>query len=239
MKRLLGVAALALACAAPALAGVPVVNGGSSVGEGLPLKAYATITPTVHLFGDSITAKLAIVADTKWVDPSRLQVNADFAPYEEMHAPTVQRLGVGRFAQVTWIWTLHCVRSACVPRVPPSDRFHVFQFHAAHIAYLEANNKPAYGLNASWPPIEVLSQISPGLVAFLDRTNRLNWQLGMTPVAAPTYRLSPTLLLWLAIAVAAAFGIAAIWFGSRWYLVVRPQPAPDAATVGAADEGSL
>jgi hypothetical protein len=215
------------------------VNGGSSVGEGLPLKAYATITPTVHLFGDSITAKLAVVADTKWVDASRLQVNANFAPYEETKSPTVQRLRVGRFAQVTWIWTLRCVRAACVPRVPPSDRFHVFQFHAAHIAYLKANHKAAYGLNASWPPIEVLSQISPGLVAFLDRTNRLNWQIGMTPVASPTYRVSPTLLFWLAIALAAVFGVAALGLGWRWWLVVRPQRAPTEVDQGTTLERAL
>ena len=92
MKRaLLAAVALALVLAAPAAARLPVFENGSSVGEGLPLKAYATITPTVHLFGDSITAKLAIVADTKWVDPSRLQVSADFAPYEQTKAPTILR----------------------------------------------------------------------------------------------------------------------------------------------------
>ena len=47
----------------------PNFDQGSSVGEGVPLKAYATISPTVHLFGDELTAKIAVVADTKWVDP--------------------------------------------------------------------------------------------------------------------------------------------------------------------------
>ena len=223
MKRIVLGTALLLVLAAPASAGLPIFKNGSSVGEGLPLKAYATITPTVHLFGDSITARLAIVADTKWVDPARLQVSTDFAPYAETKAPTILRLRVGRFAQVTWTWTLQCLSLPCVPRVPPSDHFHIFQFHPARIAYLRTNRKPAYGIHASWPPVEVLSQVSPGVVAFLQKTNRLNWQLGLTPIAAPTYRISPGLLFWLAIAAAGAFGLAGVWFAWRWYLVVRPR----------------
>jgi hypothetical protein len=225
MKRTLLTALVALVAAAPAYARLPIFKGGSSLGEGVPLKAYATITPTVHLFGDSVTAKIAIVADTRWIDPARLQVRTDFAPYEPTKAPSVLSLKVGRFAQVTWTWTLSCLTTPCVPRVPPSDHFHVFTFHPAHIEYLQINRKPAYGITASWPPIEVVSQVSPGVVAFLQRTNRLNWRLGITPVAAPTYRFSPGFLFWLAIGVAGAFGLAALLFAWRWYLVVRPQRA--------------
>ena len=111
---------------------------GSSVGEGVPLKAYATITPTVHLFGDELTAKIAIVADTKWVDPARLRVRPNFAPYTLPRKPSVLRLGVGRFSQVTWTWTLRCITLPCVPRLPPSDKFHVFRFHPTRIDYVSS-----------------------------------------------------------------------------------------------------
>jgi len=223
VRRALIAAAAALALAAPAAARLPVFESGSAVGEGLPLKAYATISPTVHLFGDSITAKVAIVADTKLVDPARLQVTTDFTPYVQIKAPTVLQVRIGRFAQETWTWTLQCLTSPCVPRLPPSDKFHVFRFHPARVTYLQVNRKPAYAIRASWPPVEVLSQVSPGVQAFLQKTSRLNWRLGMTPVAAPTYRLSPSLLLWLAIGVAGVFGLSALWLASRWYLVVRPR----------------
>jgi hypothetical protein len=236
VKRALLAAAAALVLAAPAAARLPVFEHGSSIGEGLPLKAYATINPSVHLFGDSITAKIAIVADTKLVDPTRLQVSTDFAPYAQATAPTIVRLRIGRFAQVTWTWTLDCLTVKCVPRVPPSDKFHVFRFDPARITYLQINRKPAYSINASWPPVEVLSQVSPGVEAFLQKNSSLNWRLGMTPVAAPTYRLSPSLLFWLAIGVAGVFGLAALGLTWRWYLVVRPRraaPLPvDPATEG-------
>jgi hypothetical protein len=227
VKRALLVAAAALVLAASAAARMPVFENGSSVGEGLPFKAYATISPTVHLFGDSITAKIAIVADTKLVDPARLQVTSSFAPYVQTKAPTILRVRIGRFAQLTWTWTLECLTSPCVPRLPPSDKFHVFTFHPARITYLQTNRKPAYAISASWPPVEVLSQVSPGVAAFLQKTSRLNWRLGMTPVAAPTYRVSPGLLLGLAVGVAGVFGLLALGLAWRWYLVVRPRRAAD------------
>jgi hypothetical protein len=233
-RTLLAVVAVALVLAVPAAARLPVYENGSSVGEGLPFKAYATITPTVHLFGDSVTAKIAIVADTKLVDPTRLQVTTNFTPYVPTKAPTVLRLRIGRFAQVTWTWTLECLTSPCVPRLPPSDKFHVFRFRPAQITYLQLNHEPAYAIRASFPPIEVLSQVSPGVAAFLQKTSQLNWRLGMTPVATPTYRLSPGLLIWLAIGVAGIFGLATLALAWRWHLVVHPRriaaPPADPAT---------
>jgi hypothetical protein len=223
VKRFLLVAVSALVVATPAAARLPVFLAGTSVGEGAPLKAYATISPTVHLFGDSVTAKVAIVADTKWVDPGRLRVTASFTPYQPTREPTVLRFSIGRFAQVTYTWTLRCISSPCVPRVPPSDKFHVFRFHAARIEYIALSGKPLYGTNASWPPVEVLSQVSPGVAAFLKKSNNLNWRTQLTPVAAPTYRMSPDLLFWLALVLGGACVAAAAWFARRWYLVVRPR----------------
>jgi hypothetical protein len=223
VRRLLLAAAAALALAAPAAAHLPLLDGGSSVGEGMAFKAYATITPTVHLFGDELTARVAIVADTKWIDPRRLRVAASFAPYEATSRPSVLRLRVGRFAQVTWTWTLRCVTDPCVPRLPPSDRFHVFHFPPARIDYLALGGKPAYGINASFPPVEVLSQVSPGVAAFLQRTKHLNWRTGLTPLPAPSYRTSPTLLFWLAVALCSCLAAAAAFLTRRWYLVLRPR----------------
>jgi hypothetical protein len=227
MRRLLLCAAAAgLVLAAPAAGALPVFKQGSSLGEGIPLKAYATITPTVHLFGDELTAKIAVVADTKWVDPARLRVTTNFAPYRPTRQPSVLRLRVGRFSQVTWTWTLRCITSSCVPRLPPSDKFHVFHFRPARIEYIRLSGKPAYGINASFPSVEVLSQVSPGVQGFLRKTSHVNWQMSFTPIASPTYRLSPNLLFWLALALGGCFALGAAWFLYRWYLVLRPRTEP-------------
>ncbi|HEX7582821.1 MAG TPA: hypothetical protein VF321_07010, partial [Gaiellaceae bacterium] len=166
------IAAAITFAAAPAGAVVPIVPSGTSLGEGVPLKAYATMSPTVHLFGDTVTASVAVVADTRWVDPARLHVTTGFRPYIAVQHPTVRRLRVGRFAQVTWTWTLRCLSSPCVPKV----RFRVFRFAPIDITYLASSGATKYTVVTTWPKVEALSQVSPGVAAFLHRTKHLNWR---------------------------------------------------------------
>jgi len=213
----LGAAAVAIA-AAPPPNGVPPQAAGSVIGEGLPLKAYASITPTVHMFGDTLTANLAVVADTKWVDPHKLSVQTQFAPYKPIHAPQVLRLHYWRFEQVTWIWKLRCLDSTCVPRVPPSDKYRTFAFQPAHISYAKQ-----YDLQAYWPTVEVVSQISPGVANLILQTKRIKWQTPLTPVSTPTYRTSPSLVFWLAAAFASLLGAASLLLAGRWALFIWPR----------------
>jgi hypothetical protein len=205
-----------------AAASLPNFPSGSSIGEGVPLKAYATIAPQVHLFGDVITARLAVVADTKWVDPTRVRVSTDFTPYTLVHHSAKATIQVGRFQQLTWTWTLRCITTRCVPRVPPSERFHVFRFQPIHIDYVTQNGSRAYGIDATWPKVEVVSQVSPGVAKFLQKTNHLNWRFHVTPVAAPTYRVSPIVLFWLALGACVVALLGAAVMGGRWYRLIRP-----------------
>lgn len=241
MNRAFAFAALAALCiAAPAAAVLPVHKSGSSVGEGVPFKAYATITPTVHLFGDVLTARLSLVADTKWIDPRRLRVLTTFKPYEKLQKPTVVRLAAGRFQQITYTWKIRCLTAPCVPRLPPSERWHVFRFSPAKIAYLEiGSTKPRYAISAYWPAVEVNSQVSPGVARFLAKTGRLKWRLALNPMTAPTYRVSPGLLQWLSIALAGLFGAAALTFAGRYYLTIRPRRVAVAEPPGTPLERAL
>jgi hypothetical protein len=220
---------VALAAAAPAAAFLPSVRG-SAIGDGVPFKAYASITPPVHLFADAITARVAVVADTKWVDPHRLRVRADFSPYQAVRRPSVLRLGSGRFVQITWAWTLRCLTNSCVPRTPPSDEVHVFRFPPAHIEYFGVEPKRHYGLSAAFPAVKVVSQLSPGVVAYLVNHHVLRWQASLAPVAAPTYRLSPNLVFWLALGLAAVAAATGFLVLGRWALSFR-RPAPVEAPV--------
>jgi hypothetical protein len=232
---LLLLAAGALLAAAPANAvnpgqtpgasnggGLPFEKTGSSVGEGQPFKAYASMSPTVHLFGDLLTAKLAVVADTKWVDPLRLRIATKFGPYAPVHAPQVLRLKYGRFEQITYTWKLRCLDSPCVPETP-NTKFHVFHFHPARVSYVKADGTRAFGISAYWPPVEVISQISPGVERFLLQTKHINWRTSLSPIAKPTYNLSPMLAFWIAIALAVLAAGGAVLLGGRWYLAIRPQ----------------
>ena len=219
--------------------GMPYHSSGSVVGEGVPLKAYASIQPTVHLFGDTIHARLAVIADTKWVDPARIRVTAAFAPYQAVSSPTLLRLHVGRFEQMTWTWTLRCLSAKCIPVAPPSETFHVFRFPSAHITYLRANGKPDFQLDATWPRVEVLSQVSPGVATGLVLKKKYDWQYSFAPVLAPTFRIRPMLLFWIAIGTAAAVLLGALFAVVRWYLAIRPRTAGAAASGGTTLERAL
>ena len=219
--------------------GMPFHPSGSVIGEGEPLKAYANIEPTVHLFGDTLSAKLAVVADTRWVDTTRLRVRVGFAPYTMVGAPTMLRLQVGRFEQLTWTWQLRCLTARCVPVAPPSETYHVFRFPAAHIDYLRPNGKHEFGVNALWPSIKVLSQVSPAVATALVNARRYDWQYRLAPVAAPTFRVSPSLLFWLALGLAGLAVVGALGALARWYRVLRPHVAGAAALEGSTLERAL
>ena len=208
--------------------GVPTVTSGSVLGEGVPLKAYASLSPLVHLFGDSVTAEVDVIADTKWVDPSRIHVDATFGPYLPVVPVSIVQTGTGRFVTMTWRWSLRCLRSRCVPRNPPSDTEHVFHFRPARIEYLAQDGTAAYGLNAGFPPVEELSQISPGSVGYLESHKQLLWRFKLAPVAAAHYRVSPSTLFWLAVALGLLFVAGGLGIAGRWALSFRPGGAGDA-----------
>jgi hypothetical protein len=206
-----------------AAAALPNFPAGSSVGDGVPLRTYATIAPQVHLFGDAITARLAVVADTKWVDPARLRVATGFKPYRIVRRPTKAVVRVGRFEQVTWTWTLRCQTTNCVPRLPPSESFHVFRFQPIHLDYLSRNGKRVYGIDARWPKVEVVSQVSPAVAKFLQKTNHLSWRFRIAPVASPTYRVPPSVLFWLALCAGSTMLLGASVLAWRWVRLIRPR----------------
>ncbi|MGZ4402417.1 MAG: hypothetical protein ACXVRI_06170 [Gaiellaceae bacterium] len=214
----------ALAAAAAADASIPPTPGGSVLGRRLPLKVYASVTPPVHQFATVITARVAVLADRKWVAPSNVHVAVHFAPYRPAGPPTVVRTSNGRLLQITWTWKLRCLTTKCIPVTRSSSISHIFHFRPAHIEYLSPRGTVRYALNARFQRVLALTQLSPSVVAAaLD--HRLIWQYNITPLPGPHYRLSPNLLFWLAVALACLLGATGVVLAARWALQFRPVPA--------------
>jgi hypothetical protein len=227
MKRtVLVVVLVALAAAAPAAALSPGVQK-SAIGAGR-LRAYATVTPPAAVFGDAITARVTVVADRRWIDPARLQVTTDFAPYEQTRPPTVVRTGSGRFAQETWTWTLRCLSEACVPVKPPSNLFHAFHFAPARVRDVGAGGHTEYKVAARFPLVEEFSAISPTIVTYLKNTKSILWQYQLAPATASAFRVPPALVFWAALCLAAVLGAGGLALAARWVLRLRT-PAAAAA----------
>jgi hypothetical protein len=242
MKRATVVAAAAvlaaLAVAAPADATIPPTPGGSVLGRNLPLKVYASVNPPVHLFADVVTARVAVVADRKWVAPSNVRVTVHFAPYRPAGRPTEVRTSNGRLLQITWTWKLRCLTTKCLPVTRSSSTSHIFHFSPAHIEYLSPRGTVRYALNARFQPIVAFSQLSPSVVAAALR-QKLSWRYQFTPLSGPHYRLSPDLLFWLAVALACVLGATGLALAGRWALQFRPAPAAQATLRSSSLERAL
>lgn len=231
MRRgLVGSAVLvALAVAAPAPAASPPLHHKTAIGSEAPIQAYGTVTPPVQLFGNPITVRVTVIADTNWVkNPARIRVIAHFDPYHQTKPPTETRSQSGRFLEETWTWSLRCLTGPCVPTVPPSDVFHVFHFPPAHVHYLGARGQIKYRLVAHFPGVEALSEISPGIVAYVNSNKTINWQYQLTPAAASPSRVPAGLVFWAALVLAALLGAAGLAGLGRWALGFRAA-APVAA----------
>jgi hypothetical protein len=221
-----------LVIAGPAEAKIPPVHGGSVLGRNLPLKVYASLNPPVHLFADTITAQIAVVADRKWVAPANVRVLVHFSPYQAAGPARVTRTSSGRFLQITWTWKLRCLTAKCLPESRASPFTQVFRFHPAHIEYLSPDGRVRYALDARWQRIEVFSQLSPSVLAGIhDHT--LDWQAHLTPLPAPRYRVSPELVFWLALVLAILLGTTGLALAARWGLQFLPARASQAPALRA------
>ncbi len=239
MRRAIIAAVLvALAVAAPASADIPLTPGGSVIGRNLPLKAYGSISPPVHLFGDPITVKVAVVADRKYVAPGNVRVLVHFAPYRPVAPPTVTRSGSGRLLQLTWTWTVRCLTVQCLPQSPTSQFSHVFFFHPAHVEYVSPQGTVRYALNTRFQRVEVLSQLSPSEIHALG-IHTLIWGDHITPVSRPQYRVAPGLVFWTAVALALVLGAAGLALASRWALQFRPSRSAESMRPSSSLERAL
>ncbi len=221
MKRAIVAFSLAsLVAAAPAGAAAPGVKA-TAIGGKQPIRAYATATPPVQLFGNAITARVTVVADTKLVSPARIRVVADFTPYRPAKPPTKVRTLTGRFLEETWTWSLRCLTADCVPVVPPSDLYHVFRFRPASVEYHTAHGELEQPIHARFPAIEALSEISPAMVNNILANRPLPWQYQIGPAVAASYRVSPSLVFWVATVLAILCGAAGLAVAGRWALRFR------------------
>jgi hypothetical protein len=232
MRRLLPVALLlALAVAAPAAASGPLGHK-TAIGSANPIAAYATVTPPVQLFGDAVTARVTVVLDLHLVNPNRIRVTTNFAPFEQTKAPVETRTVSGRIVAETWTWTLRCLTSDCVPVVPPSDLFHNFHFAPAFVHYVGTDGTKAY-LHAHFPTVEELSEVSPGIVSQLTNNKIIDWQYQLAPATAPRYGVPPGLVFWAALVLAVLVGAGGLAVLGRWALQFRASAQVSAPAVPA------
>jgi hypothetical protein len=214
---------LVVALAALALVGCggsdskPLLVGGKTVA------VRGSLTPEVHLFAEPVVAQIDVIVDRDQVDPGDVRVKTDFTPYEPFGKTALTRDDIGRFTHLRYMTTLRCLDEKCIP--PTVGNVTISQTPELPL-FPEAQQR-AEKQKYEFPPAIVTTDTGPkgrtlGRVVWppLRSLSRINWDdasvvgqgfpfvATVTPVPEPTYRVSPTALG--AVLLAVAFALLAL-----------------------------
>jgi hypothetical protein len=220
--------ACVLAALVLVVAGCAGGGGGDETAPPRTVTTNATLTPSTHLFAEPVVARLDVVVDGDTVDPDDVVVETDFEPYEVLRQRrTVEDFG--RLTRFRYEFGLRCLLIACIPEVLQSAAGEAetgrgerttIRLPAATISY-DDPEQGEQSLSARWPPLESVSRITASEVpsfGFVFKTS-------VTPLAAPTYRVSPTVLAVSLLLGALALLALPAWLVVGWARSRRPPPS--------------
>jgi len=217
-------AAAALVLVAVAVAGAAFVlfrdDGGDETAT-RPLRARATLSDRIVVFGDTVRAQVDLALDLRHVDPSSVRVRVGFEPWRRVEPAKVTRTDAGSSSHIRMTFVLRCLKQPCVPERDTLP----FEFEPARIEF--HNRSGGRGaLRAPFPVLTVHTRIRPAELA-----NAAPWRIDVTNVPEPSYRTSPALLLALLIGgslVLLAGGGALAYVGwPRRQVEPEPEPEPE------------
>jgi hypothetical protein len=184
------------------------------------LSIATSIVPSSIQFGDPVVAGIDVVLDRRTIDVASVKLDGRLGPFESAGPPRVQRTDVGDVTRIRYRFELHCLQHTCLP----PDALHVggrlFRLSPLQFKFTRADGSTG-SATVRWPAIESTSRLS---VADLGRMTPLDqppYQASLG-LPAPTYAISPTLLLALLAAGAAVLLAAAGLLTVRF---VRPRPS--------------
>jgi hypothetical protein len=205
--------------AAAFVAGLAFLAAGCGGGEDVPAlpkgKFMATsqsFTPKVALFAEPIVARIDVLLDTQRYDPDRIDIAADFAPYEKEGDPVRTRRDQGRYTHLRFEYTVRCLVYACLPEVaggPPEvqpgglpapvgsqaggfGERKTVDLKPANVTYDHPEKGKQRVRRISWPVVQAVSRLNFG------DTNVTGigfpFEANVTPLPEASYRVSPGLL---------------------------------------------
>jgi hypothetical protein len=168
------------------------------------------LTPSVHLFAEPIVAHIDVIVNREKVDPADVRLKTDFEPYELVGGTRTSREDIGGFTHLRYSMTLRCFSQRCIPRtasgettvsqVPGLPQFLPGQQRDEKVKYefppavvtVEAEPENKTLGRVVWPPLRSLSRINWDDSSVVGQG--FPFVATITPLPAPEYRISPTLL---------------------------------------------
>jgi hypothetical protein len=211
---LLGVLTAAVAAV---VAAALLVNGerspaAAALPKGQLLAAAADLYPQSFLFGQPVHVRIDAVIDRRKLSPSRIRLDANWAPYTPVAPMTTTREDVGNYTRMRWSVDLHCLDLPCAPRVGSAIR-NVFQPTTVRYAG-RVHGAGIPSVTVTWPTVIAWSRldaIDPERKAVVRKTGSVvsrqiaaftpPWHVNTT-LAAVSYRIGPGIVFWGALAAA-------------------------------------
>lgn len=137
---------------------------------GKDFAASRSLTPTAHLFGDFVHARVDVIVDREKLDPDRVRTTLDFLPYRIQNGVKRTRDDFSHFSRLRWETTLRCITIACVPSRLQSvlgdqegrGERRTYRFKPARVTYEDPKTGKVRPLRqVSWPPLDAISRLSP------------------------------------------------------------------------------
>jgi hypothetical protein len=210
-----------LALCIVALAGCSGSEAPPLLANGKVASVRGALIPDTHLFGEPVVVRVDVVVDRDQVDPAAVDVKSDFKPYETIGATELERQDVGRFTHLTYTTTLRCLTEDCIPKtfkysdIPISqtpelplfpenqqrDEKRKYDFPPTLVTTGKGDDLRTLG-RVVWPPLRSLSRLNWYDDAIVGQG--FPFVATVTPLPDTSYRISPTLLGLLLLALAIA-----------------------------------
>ena len=147
----------ALAVATVALPAAAAAGDGPPLPGGRAVTVNASLRPSVHLFGDLVRARVDVALDNQRIDPSRVRLQARFAPYEPVGDLRVSRRDAGPLTQLRYEVVLRCLRFACTPEVQRKS----FRFPEGRLLVTPTGGSTRRAtVPVRWPSLEAATRIA-------------------------------------------------------------------------------
>ena len=217
-RRVVAAAALAALVAAGAGAVWALRGEDDRPGRFDPFEARVSLSPRTHLFGDPVTAEIAIELDRDAVDPRSVRVRTRFAPYAVVRRDVDQRTA-DDVVSLLYRFSLLCLRPACLAqqRLPVA-----IELDPVDVRY-RLHRGASRRRTLPWPRSEIGSRLGTVELESLDLSRP--WRASLTP-PPPSYRADPRLVaaaVYGAALLLAAFALALLAPAVRRALRVAPR----------------
>jgi hypothetical protein len=144
------------------------------------LAIRTSLEPSVHLFGDPVTAHVDLRFDGRRVRPETVSLDTLFRPYEQVGPERRERRDVGDTVHLRISYPLQCLGRPCSPGAPRRQ----IRFPPIRVMYVLRDVRARATDTAEWPPVDVTSRLG----AFDIQEARWRADLEPPPVG---YRASP------------------------------------------------